>query len=56
MLWLRLVMRRIFFRKLLVVRVLVFIVVGMDMWRHFTIGRRKLRRLRLIVLLGYWWL
>jgi hypothetical protein len=38
---------------MLVVRVLVFIViivVGMDMWRHFAIGRRKLRRLRLAIL------
>jgi hypothetical protein len=39
-------------RLLLVVRVLiliVIIVVGMDMWR-LSIGRRKLRRLRLTVL------
>jgi hypothetical protein len=38
---------------LLVVRVLVFTVitvVEMDMWRHSTTGRRKLRRLRLVVL------
>jgi hypothetical protein len=54
MLWLRFIMRRIFFRMLLVVRVVVFIVAGMDMWRHFAIGRRKLRRLRLAILLGYW--
>jgi hypothetical protein len=41
------------FLLLLVVRVVVFImltVVMMDMWRHFAIGRRKLRKLRLIVL------
>jgi hypothetical protein len=38
---------------LLKVRVLVFIVITMgemDMWRPFATGRRKLRRLRLIVL------
>jgi hypothetical protein len=36
-----------------VVRVLVFIViivVGMNMWRYFATGRRKLRRLRFVVL------
>jgi uncharacterized membrane protein (DUF106 family) len=38
---------------LLVVRVLVFIVITvieLDMWRPFAIGRRKLRKLRLVVL------
>jgi hypothetical protein len=29
---------------------IVIIVVGMNMWRHFATGRRKLRRLRLTVL------
>jgi hypothetical protein len=38
------------FLLLLVVRVLVFTVVEMDMWRHSAIGRRKLKRLRLTVL------
>jgi hypothetical protein len=41
------------FLLLLVVRVVVFTVITivvMDMWRHSAIGRRKLRRLRLIVL------
>jgi hypothetical protein len=35
------------------VRVLIFIViivVGMNMWMHFVIGKRKLRRLRLAIL------
>jgi hypothetical protein len=37
------------------VRVLIFTVITvieMDMWRHSTTGRRKLR---LTVLHGYWW-
>jgi hypothetical protein len=38
------------FLLLLVVRVLVFTVVEIDMWRHSAIGRRKLRRLRHVVL------
>jgi hypothetical protein len=41
------------FLLLVVVRVLVFTVITvitMDMWKHYTIGRRKLRRLRLAVL------
>jgi hypothetical protein len=41
------------FLLLLVVRVVVFTVITavvMDMWRHSSIGRRKLRRLRLTVL------
>jgi hypothetical protein len=41
------------FLLLLVVRVVFFIViivVTMDMWRRFATGRRKLRKLRLIVL------
>jgi hypothetical protein len=41
------------FLLLLMVRVLVFTVitmVEMDMWRYFATGRRKLRRLRLVVL------
>jgi hypothetical protein len=40
------------FLLLLVVRVVVFImltVVVMDMWRHSATGRRKLRKLRLVV-------
>jgi hypothetical protein len=41
------------FLLLLVVRVLVFtviIVVTMDMWRHSTTGKRKLKRLSLTIL------
>jgi hypothetical protein len=38
------------FLLLFVVRVLVFTVVEMDMWKHSAIGRRKLRRLKLAVL------
>jgi hypothetical protein len=41
------------FLLLLVVRVVVFTVIPevvMDMWRHPTTGRRKLKRLRLVVL------
>jgi hypothetical protein len=41
------------FLLLLVVRVVIFTVitvVTMDMWRHSAIGRRKLRRLKLVVL------
>jgi hypothetical protein len=38
------------FLLLLVVVFIMLTVVMMDMWRHFAIGRRKLRKLRLIVL------
>jgi hypothetical protein len=38
------------FLLLLMVRVVVFTVIAMDMWRHSVIERRTLRRLKLIVL------
>jgi hypothetical protein len=38
------------FLQLPVVRVLVFIVVEMDMWRHSATGRRKFKRLTLTIL------
>jgi hypothetical protein len=38
------------FLLLLMVRVVVFTVVMMDMWRHSAIGRRNLRRFRLAIL------
>jgi hypothetical protein len=40
------------FLLLLVVRVVIFIVISvvtMDIWRHSATGRRKLRRLRLVL-------